>query len=79
MTGFIFYEARLERLGGQPIIEPGLFKNSIFSVSTIISVIFGMALFGSSSSSRFLCRESLERLPRVVDHFDTVDVNVNRG
>src|SRR6266699_1106422 len=47
LTGFIFYEARLERLGGQPIIEPGLFKNSIFSVSTIISVIFGMALFGS--------------------------------
>ena len=47
LTGFIFYEARLERLGGQPIIEPGLFKNSIFSVSTIISVIFGMGLFGS--------------------------------
>ena len=47
LTSFIVYEARLERLGGQPIIEPGLFKNSIFRVSTIISVIFGMGLFGS--------------------------------
>ncbi len=47
LTGFIIYEARLERLGGQPIIEPSLFKNSIFGVSTIISVIFGMGLFGS--------------------------------
>src|SRR3989441_78784 len=47
LTTFVVYEANLERRGGQPIIEPGLFKNSIFSVSTIISVIFGMALFGS--------------------------------
>jgi EmrB/QacA subfamily drug resistance transporter len=47
LTTFVFYEARLERLGGQPIIEPSLFKNSIFTVSTIITVIFGMALFGS--------------------------------
>ncbi len=47
LTGFMIFEARLERLGGQPIIEPGLFKNSIFSVSTIITVIFGMGLFGS--------------------------------
>ncbi len=47
LTAFVFYEARLERLGGQPIIEPSLFKNSIFTVSTIVTVIFGMALFGS--------------------------------
>jgi EmrB/QacA subfamily drug resistance transporter len=47
LTGFMVYEARLERLGGQPIIEPSLFKNSIFSVSTIVTVIFGMGLFGS--------------------------------
>src|SRR6266704_794578 len=46
-TAFIIYEARLERLGGQPIIEPSLFKNSIFTVSTIITIIFGMGLFGS--------------------------------
>jgi EmrB/QacA subfamily drug resistance transporter len=47
LTAFVFYEARLERLGGQPIIEPSLFKNSIFTVSTIVTIIFGMALFGS--------------------------------
>src|SRR6266566_3116906 len=46
-TAFVIYEARLERLGGQPIIEPSLFKNSIFTVSTIITIIFGMGLFGS--------------------------------
>src|SRR5438132_5083000 len=47
LTAFTIYEARLERLGGQPIIEPSLFKNSIFTVSTIITIIFGMGLFGS--------------------------------
>ncbi|MBA2286325.1 MAG: DHA2 family efflux MFS transporter permease subunit [Ktedonobacteraceae bacterium] len=47
LTSFIIYEARLERRNGQPIIEPGLFKNSIFSVSTIVTIIFGMGLFGS--------------------------------
>jgi Fungal trichothecene efflux pump (TRI12) len=31
LTAFVFYEAYLERRGGQPIIEPSLFKNSIFS------------------------------------------------
>ena len=47
LTSFIIYEAWLERRGGQPIIEPSLFKNSIFSISTLITTIFGMALFGS--------------------------------
>ena len=47
LTAFVVYEALLERRGGQPIIEPSLFKNSIFSVSTIVTVIFGMGLFGS--------------------------------
>ena len=47
LTAFVIYEARLERRGGQPIIEPSLFKNSIFTVSTIVTVIFGMGLFGS--------------------------------
>ena len=46
LASFIIYESRLERRGGQPIIEPSLFKNSIFSVSTLITTIFGMALFG---------------------------------
>ncbi len=45
-AAFILYEAWLERRGGQPIIEPGLFKNSIFSISTLVMVIFGMGLFG---------------------------------
>jgi EmrB/QacA subfamily drug resistance transporter len=47
LASFIGYEAWLERRGGQPIIEPSLFKNGIFSVSTLITTIFGMALFGS--------------------------------
>ncbi len=47
LTTFVIYEALLERRGGQPIIEPSLFKNSIFTVSTIVTVIFGMGLFGS--------------------------------
>ncbi len=46
LVSFIVYEAWLERHGGQPIIEPSLFKNSIFSVSTLVTMIFGMALFG---------------------------------
>src|SRR5437588_3106101 len=47
LTVFVIYQARLERRGGQPIIEPSLFKNSIFSVSTVVTIIFGMGLFGS--------------------------------
>src|ERR1700738_2827722 len=47
LTAFVIYEARLERRRGQPIIEPSLFKNSIFTVSTIVTVVFGMGLFGS--------------------------------
>jgi EmrB/QacA subfamily drug resistance transporter len=47
LTIFVVYQAWLERRGGQPIIEPSLFKNSIFSVSTVITVIFGMGLFGT--------------------------------
>lgn len=47
ITAFVVYEARLERHGGQPILEPSLFKNSVFTVSTLVTVVFGMALFGS--------------------------------
>lgn len=46
---FLLYEIWLERRQGQPIIEPSLFKNSIFSVSSLVTVIFGMGLFGSVS------------------------------
>lgn len=47
LTAFFFYEAYLERQGGQPIIEPSLFKNRIFSISALVTMIFGMGLFGS--------------------------------
>lgn len=46
---FLLYEIWLERRDGQPIIEPSLFKNGIFSVSSLVTVIFGMGLFGSIS------------------------------
>jgi len=44
---FILYEVRLGRSGGQPIIEPTLFKNNTFAVSTIVTMISSVALFGS--------------------------------
>ena len=44
---FILYEASLQKRGGQPIIEPSLFKDRIFTASTVVTAIFGMALFGS--------------------------------
>jgi EmrB/QacA subfamily drug resistance transporter len=44
---FVLYEAWLERCDGQPIIAPSLFKNSIFAVSTLVTFIFGMGLFGA--------------------------------
>ncbi|MFL5625991.1 MAG: MDR family MFS transporter [Ktedonobacteraceae bacterium] len=47
LTAFVIYEAYLERCGGQPIIEPSLFRNSIFTVSAIVTTVFGMGLFGS--------------------------------
>ncbi len=43
---FILYEARLERRNEQPIIDPSLFKNRIFSVSVIITMITSMGMFG---------------------------------
>src|SRR5256714_12270823 len=47
VTLFILFEARLERRDEAPTINPSLFKNSIFSVSTVVTIIFGMGLFGS--------------------------------
>lgn len=46
---FVLYEIWLERRNAQPLIEPGLFKSSVFSVSSLVTVIFGMGLFGSVS------------------------------
>src|SRR6266702_1824006 len=44
---FVIYEAWLERRDGQPILAPSLFKHSIFAVSTLVTIIFGMGLFGA--------------------------------
>src|SRR5229473_1116227 len=47
LVSFVIYEAWLEQHDGQPIIAPSLFKNSIFTVSSLVSFIFGMGLFGA--------------------------------
>ncbi len=47
LTSFVFYEAYLERHDGQPIIEPSMFRNGIFTISVLVTFIFGMAMFGS--------------------------------
>ncbi len=44
---FILYESRLERRNAQPIIDPSLFTNRIFSVSVLITMITSMGMFGS--------------------------------
>src|SRR5438874_4851663 len=46
-VAFVIYEAWLARRDGQPIIAPSLFKHSIFAVSTLVTFIFGMGLFGA--------------------------------
>lgn len=47
LVAFFLYEAWLERSGGQPIVEPSLFKNNSFAISTLVTMISGVALFGS--------------------------------
>lgn len=47
IAGFIAYEGWLMRNNGQPIIEPSLFKNRIFSISVLLTVISNMGLFGA--------------------------------
>jgi len=44
---FILYESYLERRNAQPIIDPSLFRNRIFSVSVLITMITSMSMFGS--------------------------------
>ncbi|HEY4384356.1 MAG TPA: MDR family MFS transporter, partial [Ktedonobacteraceae bacterium] len=46
LTAFFLYERRLERNNAQPIIDPSLFKNRIFTVSIIVTAITGMGMFG---------------------------------
>src|SRR5271165_2724628 len=47
---FVFYSARLELLGGEPVFEPGLIKNSvrIYGVSLLVTVIFSLSLYGTA-------------------------------
>ncbi len=45
---FLWYEARLERQGKEPILEPGLFKKSarIFGVAMAMSLLLGIGTYG---------------------------------
>jgi EmrB/QacA subfamily drug resistance transporter len=45
---FIIYEAYLEKRDRQPIIDPSMFKNRVFSVSVLITMITSMGMFGSA-------------------------------
>jgi EmrB/QacA subfamily drug resistance transporter len=47
---FVFYSARLERQGREPIFEPGLITNSvrIYGVSLLVTVIFSLSLYGTA-------------------------------
>jgi len=47
LIGFFAYEIRLAHRGEQPIIDPRLFKNSIFSISILVTMITNMGMFGS--------------------------------
>jgi len=50
LTALVFYAARLERQGREPIFESGLIKNSvrIFGVSLLVTVIYSVSLYGTS-------------------------------
>jgi EmrB/QacA subfamily drug resistance transporter len=47
---FVFYAARLERQGREPIFEPGLIKNSvrIYGVSLLVTIIYSVSLYGTA-------------------------------
>jgi len=47
LAGFAFYEARLERMHAEPIINPSLFKNRSFVISVFMTMITSMGMFGS--------------------------------
>jgi MFS family permease len=50
LIALVFYAAHLERLGREPIFEPGMIKNSmrIFGVSLLVTVIFSVSLYGTA-------------------------------
>jgi len=43
---FVLYERRLEARDAQPIIDPSLFTNPIFTVSVLVTSITSMGMFG---------------------------------
>lgn len=47
LTVFGIYEGNLARRDKQPIIDPRLFKSSVFSLSVLITTITSMGMFGS--------------------------------
>ena len=49
LVAFVLYEMHLERTNGQPIVEPSLFRNNVFTVSTLVVMLSGAALIGSIS------------------------------
>ena len=50
LSAFIWYEARLEKRGQEPILEPSLFRRSarIFSVAMTMSLLLGMCTYGGA-------------------------------
>jgi len=50
LIALVFYAARLERRGEDPVFEPGLIKNSvrIYGVSLLVTVIFSVSLYGTA-------------------------------
>jgi EmrB/QacA subfamily drug resistance transporter len=47
LLAFFLWEIWLERRDAQPIINPSLFRNGVFTVSVIATMLSGMAMFGS--------------------------------
>lgn len=45
LAAFILYDRYLEQRNAQPIVDPSLFKNPIFSVSVLVTMITGMGMF----------------------------------
>ncbi|HEY0757348.1 MAG TPA: MDR family MFS transporter [Ktedonobacteraceae bacterium] len=50
LAAFVWYEARLEKRGREPILEPSLFRRSarIFGVATGMSLLLGICTYGGS-------------------------------
>ena len=59
ILGFVAWETRAP----EPLLPMRLFGSSIFSVSSVLGFITGVALFAGSSFSRFFCRSSPARRP----------------